>query len=81
MDLFFIPEVDAKLSANYQLEIEPTTMSVAESILKKAASNFELEVTSTLVMTLDEPLLQQNWSSQYAYHYHLLIARGASFCQ
>ena len=82
-DLFFTPVVRAE---NYVCPLsdknEERNFSVsAESMLKQAASNFELEISSTLVVTLDQPLIRQNWSNQYAYHCQLLLARGSSFCQ
>jgi hypothetical protein len=78
-DLFFTPVIHAK---NSRLENDETKFSVAaESMLKQAASNFELEISSTLVMTMDQPLILQKWSNQYAYHCQLFLARGSSFCQ
>jgi hypothetical protein len=81
-DLFFTPVVDMKNTGSIQSDIDEMKLSVAaESMLKQAATNFELEISSTLVMTMDQPLIRHDWSSQYAYHCQLFLARGVSFCQ
>eukprot|EP00291_Cryptomonas_curvata_P025313 CAMPEP_0172164200 /NCGR_PEP_ID=MMETSP1050-20130122/7710_1 /TAXON_ID=233186 /ORGANISM="Cryptomonas curvata, Strain CCAP979/52" /LENGTH=79 /DNA_ID=CAMNT_0012834505 /DNA_START=89 /DNA_END=328 /DNA_ORIENTATION=+ len=48
-----------------------------ESFLRRAGSNFELEITTTRVMMQDQPLLSELETSSY--NYNLLLARGASF--
>jgi hypothetical protein len=51
--------------------------SAIESFLRKAGSNFELEITTTRLVMQQQPLLSELESSSY--NYNLLLARGASF--
>ncbi len=49
-----------------------------ESVLRRSTSNFELEITLTQLMTMNEPLVKQDWYNEYSYHCHLLLAKGFS---
>jgi hypothetical protein len=51
--------------------------NAVESFLRKAGSNFELEITTTRLMMQDQPSITESETSSY--NYNLLLARGASF--
>ena len=76
-DLFFATGAINPSVLGESQRIAPTL----ESLLSKAGSNFELEITSTRIMTMNEPLILKDWSSQYSYHCQLLLACGASSYQ
>jgi hypothetical protein len=51
--------------------------NAVESFLKRAGSNFELEITTTRVMMQEQPQLTE---SEISFHsYNFLLAQGASF--
>jgi hypothetical protein len=73
-DMFFPCGEDAASAA--EKDFKQVTNAI-ESLLRRAGSNFELEITSTHLMMQEQPRLTELETSSY--NYNLLLARGASF--
>ena len=74
-DLFFACDDQSASAAAKDLH---HVSAAINSFLAKAGSNFELEITSTLLMTSPSAEVSAETTS---YNFNLLLARGASFSQ
>ena len=75
-DLFFSCEHETPATTLAKSQDMKLMSSVLESFLAKAAGNFELEISSTRVMTSE---VAEVTRKSPAHSFELMLARGASF--